>query len=131
MSEQSGKYVSSVSEVIIDQTTIAPTALDEETMFKPKLVARDCVTPLSDIKKTAPEQFVKVKAKVHRLGSVSLITTKRNRQTLRKQEGILVDTSDQIKIVLWKDQVNTINPIRPEVLLGVWAGGGRGKYPRP
>ena len=44
---------------------------------------------------------------MHSLDNVKKITTKLNK-TLHKQEGILLDPSGQMKILLWKDQVNSI-----------------------
>ena len=54
-----------------------------------------------------PEQLVTIKALVHTLRAPKTISTKRN-QTLLKQEGIIADPNDQIKIVLWEDQMDSI-----------------------
>ena len=73
----------------------------------PNFVPSDRITSLDLIKNAISEQFVTVNAKVHTLGDVKKITTKLNK-TLDKQEGILLDPSGQMKILLWEDQVNSI-----------------------
>jgi hypothetical protein len=96
------------NDLIVDQKTeVSPTTLTEEQMFTPNFVPSDRITSLDTIKNAIGEQFVTVKAKVHSLDSVKKITTKLN-QTLDKQEGILLDPSGQMKILLWQDQVNSI-----------------------
>ncbi|XP_033107225.1 uncharacterized protein LOC117109093 [Anneissia japonica] len=93
--------------IIHQQTNITSTVLSEEQMFTPVSVPTDTITSLNTIKNAIPEQFVTIKAKVHSLGSVKRITTKLN-QVLRKQEGILLDPTGQIKILLWEDQVDSV-----------------------
>ena len=96
------------NDVVVDQKTeISPTTLTDEQMFTPNFVPSDKITSLDSIKNAIAEQFVTVKAKVHSLGTVKKITTKLNK-TLDKQEGILIDPSGQMKILLWEDQVNSI-----------------------
>ena len=96
------------NDVVVDQKTeISPTTLTDEQMFTPNFVPSDKITLLDSIKNAIAEQFVTVKGKVHSLGTVKKITTKLNK-TLDKQEGILIDPSGQMKILLWEDQVNSI-----------------------
>ena len=96
------------NDVVVDQKTeISPTTLTEEQMFTPNFVPSDRITTLDSIKNAVAEQFVTVKVKVHSLDNVKKITTKLNK-TLDKQEGILLDPSGQMKILLWEDQVNSI-----------------------
>ncbi len=96
------------NDVAVDQKTeISPTTLTEEQVFTPNFVPSDRITSLDSIKNAISEQFVTVQAKVHTLGDVKKITTKLNK-TLDKQEGILLDPSGQMKILLWEDQVNSI-----------------------
>ena len=100
--------ISSTNDIMFDQKTIiSPTVLDTDDAFKPNLVPSDSLTTLSSINKAMPEQFVTIKALVHTLRAPKTISTKRN-QTLLKQEGIIADPNDQIKIVLWEDQVDSI-----------------------
>ena len=54
----------------------------------------------------ASEQLVTVKAKVHSLGSVKKLSTKKG--LLRKQEAILVDWSASIKLFLWENHTDTV-----------------------
>lgn len=78
---------------------VSPAVLNEEQMSTPVFVPTDIVTQLNSLKNASAEQFVAIKVKVHSLDGVKKITTKL-KQSLNKQEGVWVDPSGQMKIIL-------------------------------
>lgn len=75
--------------------------------FKPIIVPSDKITPITSLKNAVPEQLVTIKGKVHSLTGPKKRFT-RSKAELLKQDGILVDPSGQINIVLWQDQVGSL-----------------------
>jgi hypothetical protein len=86
---------------------VSKTILTEEEHFKPVIIATDVVSSLNTIKDAIAEQFVTIKAKVCHLSAIKKINTQQH-NVLTKQEGILVDPTGQLKIVLWENQVDSL-----------------------
>lgn len=101
-------FSSPTQDIIINQDTeITQTELNGESAFIPVSVPTASITTLESLANAVPEQLITIKAKVFTLGLVKKIIT-RNKQELNKRDGILVDPTGQINIVLWQEQVNSI-----------------------
>lgn len=71
------------------------------------IVPSDTITSINSLKNAVPEQLVTIKGKAHSLTGPKKIFT-RSKADLLKQDGILVNPSGQINIVLWQDQVGSL-----------------------
>lgn len=89
------------------KSQVSQVTLSAEDSFIPVIVSSDTVTPIQSLKNAVPEQLVTIKAKVHSLIGTKKIFT-RDKTELLKQDGILVDPTGQINIVLWQDQVDSL-----------------------
>ena len=61
---------------------------------------------ISSVPNLASEQLISLKAKVLKISGVKFLSTRFG--TLNKQDIITADTTAQIKLVLWSDQVNSL-----------------------
>ena len=95
-------------DVILDcKTQLSQVTLNAEDSFNPIIVLSYTITPRESLKNAVPEHLVTIKGKVHSLTGPKKIFT-RNKAELLKQDGILVDQSGQINLVLWQDQVDSL-----------------------
>jgi hypothetical protein len=81
--------------------------LTEDDKFTPVIVPSDTLTSLDSLKSAVADQFITIKAKVQSLSAVKKIVTKFNK-TLNKQEGMLLDPTGQIKVILWENLINSL-----------------------
>lgn len=85
---------SPTKDIVINQdTNNSQTTLSDENAFAPVTVPTDSITSLDSLTNAVPEQPITIKAKVAKL---------------IKQDGTLVEPTGQINVVLWQDQVDSI-----------------------
>ena len=88
-------------------TKIFPVEKDDiEFTYSENLTATGFVN-ISSMEKLAAEQLISVKAQVGRLSGIKMVQTQ-HQGSLKKQEAIIRDTTGYIKVVLWENNVNTL-----------------------
>ena len=90
-------------EIIIQKNT-SFTPLDNSSV---NFEHNELIPNISSLDKVASEQLISVKAHVLQLSSVKQIQTY-NQGALEKQEVVLADPTNWIKLVLWQNNVNTL-----------------------
>lgn len=99
---------SPTKDIVINQdTNNSQTTLSDENAFAPVTVPTDSITSLDSLTNAVPEQYITRKAKVFNLTQTKKIITC-NKTKLIKQDGTLVEPTGQINVVLWQDQVDSI-----------------------
>lgn len=99
---------SPTKDIVINQdTNNSQTTLSDENAFAPVTVPTDSITSLDSLTNAVPEQPITIKAKVFNLTQPKKIITC-NKTKLIKQDGTLVEPTGQINVVLWQDQVDSI-----------------------
>ena len=95
---------------IIIQKNTSFTALDNSSVnfeHNELLTTTGLIPNISSLDKVASEQLISVKAHVLQLPSVKQIQTY-NQGALKKQEVVLADPTNWIKLVLWQNNVSTL-----------------------
>ena len=99
---------SPTKDIVINQdTSNSQITLSDENAFAPVTVPTDSITSLDSLTNAVPEQPITIKAKVFNLTQPKKIITC-NKTKLIKQDGTLVEPTGQINVVLWQDQVDSI-----------------------
>ena len=94
------------SDVIINNyTSLTPTS-SESITFQYQPMPTSAVAIISSLQNVSLEQLVTVHAKVLELSAVKVLHTAHG--SLKKQEGILVDETSSIKIILWESEVEKL-----------------------
>ncbi|RMX45678.1 hypothetical protein pdam_00023853 [Pocillopora damicornis] len=95
-------------DIVINQdTNNSQTTLSDENAFAPVTVPTDSITSLDSLTNAVPEQPITIKTKVFNLTQPKKIITC-NKTKLIKQDGTLVEPTGQINVVLWQNQVDSI-----------------------
>ncbi|CAB4003729.1 Hypothetical predicted protein [Paramuricea clavata] len=94
------------NDVIINNYTSVTPASSESITFKYQPMVTSAVATISSLQNLSLEQLVSVHAKVLELSSVKVLHTAHG--PLKKQEGVLVDETSSINIILWESEVEKL-----------------------
>ena len=104
---KSTEGVNGKDEIIIQKSTKFTPVADVSFSHNKFLSATGIIPSISVLEKLALEQLVSIKAHVVEVANVKQIET-HSKNSLKKQDVLVADTTNYIKVVLWEDHVNSL-----------------------
>ena len=108
--------------IINNNTSITPSQV---ITFQHKEISTSTVSSISSLQNVSPEQLVNVHAHVLQLSAVKVLQTVHG--SLKKQEGVLVDETSLIKVILWESHVDELEKGQTYILRNLRLKESRGE----
>ena len=108
--------------IINNNTSITPSQV---ITFQHKEISTSTVSSISSLQNVSPEQLVNVHAHVLQLSAANVLQTVHG--SLKKQEGVLVDETSLIKVILWESHVDELEKGQTYILRNLRLKESRGE----
>ena len=109
--------------IINENTAMAPA----EVLFSRQEICASSLSTITSLQNVSLEQMVNLHAHVSQLSGVKMISSAGG--SLKKREGVLVDVTSSIKVILWENHVDELEEGRTYILRNLRLKESRGdKY---